>query len=55
MTAWPIFSAMAAIVAFLLGLAIGAHCHFFGCNKRSWDDRGQPTYDKDGKLTGWIK
>lgn len=38
MTAWLIFSAMAAIVAFLIGLAFGAHCHFLGCNSRKMDE-----------------
>ena len=49
-------------LAFIIGAALGAfvtlacmaHRHFWAMNARS-EDIGQPTYDKDGKLTGWLE
>ena len=49
--------------AFIIGAALGAfvtlacmaHRHFWAMNARPQDDRGQPTYDTEGKLTGWLE
>lgn len=49
-------------LAFIAGAAIGAivtigilaHRHFAAMHARPQDDRGQPTYDRDGNLTGWL-
>jgi len=54
------------IIAFIAGYVFGAlgvlfvigiqaHHHFWARNARKPDDHGQPTYDTEGKLTGWIE
>lgn len=50
------------ILAFIAGAAFGAFVaigilalrHFNAMHARPEDDRGQPTYDRDGNLTGWL-
>lgn len=47
-------------LAFIAGAAIGAivtigilaHRHFWAMHARPHE--GQPTYDRDGNLTGWL-
>ena len=54
---------MTAALAFIAGAAIGAiltigiqtHLHFWAMNARKQDDHGQPIYDKDGVLIGWVE
>jgi len=37
----------------ILTIGIQAHRHFWAMHARP-DDRGQPTYDRDGNRTGWL-
>jgi len=50
-----VVGAFAALCIALVALAIRAHRHIAAENARKWDDRGQPTYDRHGNLTGWLK
>lgn len=50
-------------LSFIIGAAIGAfvtlgiqaHRHFWAMNARPEADRGQPIYDADGNLKGYVE
>ena len=46
-----------ALLAGFAALGFGAMRFIFSTHSRTWDEMGmrQPTYDKDGKLTGWLE
>ena len=52
-----IIIATLALLAAFAALGFGAMRFFFSINARPWDEMGtrQPTYDTEGKLTGWLE
>ena len=54
MITWLIIAAL-SIPAIFMAIGFQALRHFHETNSRPWDDRGQPTYDTEGKLTGWLE
>ena len=51
-----IIIATLVLLAGFAALGLGAMRFVFSTHSRPWDEIGtrQPTYDKDGKLTGWL-
>ena len=50
-----IIIATLVLLAGFAALGFGAMRFIFSTHSRPWDDRGQPTYDTEGKLTGWLE
>lgn len=52
-----IIIATLALLAAFAALGFGAMLFIFSTHSRPWDEMGtrQPTYDTEGKLTGWLE
>ena len=52
-----IIIATLALLAGFAALGFGAMRFFFSTHSRPWDEMGtrQPTYDTEGKLTGYVE
>ena len=50
-----VVGAFAALCITLVTIGILAHGHFNVRHARPQDHSGQPTYDLDGNLTGYVK
>lgn len=49
-----IAGAFVGAIGAIVTIGILAHRHFAAMHARLQDDRGQPTYDRDGNRTGWL-